>query len=239
MFQLLCKTAQFVAGELFYLECLVCQSRTDRPILCNKCVAFNKLNPPYCSKCGQPLPVTMRACLKCQNPRYLKSLNEVRSLFWLNEIAKYVLHRIKYGERIQYWAAFGDAIAEANIDRDGMSCVIPVPCSFERMQKRGFNQTWQLAERIAKKHNQELIFDGLLKRVETRPQSGLTKNQRLKNLNGSFYWNGNLKPPESVLLIDDVMTTGATLSTCASALRKAGTKRVSAWTLFRTPRLHV
>lgn len=111
--------------------------------------------------------------------------------------------------------------------------LIPVPLHNLRMLKRGFNQAYEMASYAGRVLNIPIRSDALRRRRNTRAQSGLSRIQRRKNLKGAFYWHGRSKPGRHVALIDDVMTTGTTLTECATVLRKAGAKRVDVWVAAR------
>lgn len=115
-----------------------------------------------------------------------------------------------------------------------IDCIVPVPLHPRREKERGFNQSFILAKSVAERYNINIRAE-LLKRVrDTSPQVGMNAKLRAKNLNGAFEAS-----PEcaglSVLLVDDVRTTGATLKECASELKKHGAARVYALTACCTP----
>jgi ComF family protein len=115
----------------------------------------------------------------------------------------------------------------------GIDALVPVPLSVSGLRKRGFNQSLLLAHAIAKKRKLRIIGDGLIKKSEIPPQLGLSAQQRQKNIKGAFRAVRNFSGMR-VLLIDDVMTTGATANECSSQLLKAGADEVSVLTLARS-----
>lgn len=115
----------------------------------------------------------------------------------------------------------------------GIDALVPVPLSVSSLRKRGFNQSLLLAHAIAKKRKLRIIGDGLIKKTETSPQLGLSAQQRLKNIKGAFRAVKNFSGMR-VLLIDDVMTTGATANECSRQLLKAGADEVLVLTLSRS-----
>lgn len=98
--------------------------------------------------------------------------------------------------------------------------IIAVPLHAERLRQRGFNQAALLAEALADITNIRLL-DGLVRMRATNQQARLNKQQRAKNMQGAFVWQGGVVP-QRILLVDDVLTTGATMSACAQTLREAG-----------------
>jgi len=111
--------------------------------------------------------------------------------------------------------------------------IIAVPLSIKGLKDRGFNQSLLIARVISKKIKVPLLMDILLKKKETPPQIGLSAKQRLLNLKNAFEVRGNIKGLR-LLLIDDVMTTGATVTECSKVLKKAGAKEVIVLTLARS-----
>lgn len=118
-------------------------------------------------------------------------------------------------------------------DMRGIDAIVPVPLSISGLRKRGFNQSLLLAHTIAKKRKLRIIGDGLIKKTETPPQLGLPAKRRLKNIKGAFCTVKNFSGMR-VLLIDDVMTTGATANECSRQLLKAGSDEVAVLTLARS-----
>jgi len=111
--------------------------------------------------------------------------------------------------------------------------LIPVPLHRLRMIKRGFNQASELGTYISKVLGIPLLTTALRRHRNTKAQSGLSRKQRRKNVRGAFYWHSLKTPDRHVALIDDVMTTGTTVTECARILKKAGAKRVDVWVAAR------
>lgn len=114
--------------------------------------------------------------------------------------------------------------------------VIPLPLARKRLAERGFNQSAVLAARVATQLGLPYAPHGLLKIRDTPPQAGLDREARLKNVRGAFDCGESLTG-QHIAIVDDVMTTGATLSEAAKVLKKAGAVFVSAWVVARADRL--
>ena len=128
------------------------------------------------------------------------------------------------------------AVRAAGIDRP--DCVVPVPLSHSRLAERGFNQAWELARRVARALRVPSLPNALLRAIDTPHQAGLERRARLSNLHGAFTAaapHRHKLAGRHVALVDDVMTTGATVAAAAAALRRAGVARVQVWVLARTP----
>jgi len=111
--------------------------------------------------------------------------------------------------------------------------LIPVPLHRVRMIKRGFNQACELGSYASRALGIPQLTTGLRRKRNTKAQSGLSRIQRRRNVRGAFYWHGRNTPGRHVALIDDVMTTGTTVSECARVLKKAGAQRVDVWVATR------
>ena len=156
-----------------------------------------------------------------------------------------LITRYKFGEQ-HGWAGFFAAlllktpgVAQALGELDAQDWIIPLPLSAERLQTRGFNQAWELASALARPSQTRGQADArLLLRVRHTPaQSQLKREARLANVKGAFQVDP-LRVPEldgrRVLLVDDVMTSGASLFAAAQALRDAGAAQITAVVLART-----
>ncbi|HEX5285513.1 MAG TPA: ComF family protein [Polaromonas sp.] len=188
-----------------------------------------KLGPDFCAACvRRPPPLD-------------KALSAVPYAYpWSDLIARY-----KFGEQ-HGWAAFfatlllkTPGMLQAFADLDTHDWVLPLPLSAERLQTRGFNQAWGLASALARLSQTRAKSDArLLLRVKhTRPQSQLKREARLANVKGAFQVDP-LRVAElegrRVVLVDDVMTSGASVFTAAQALREAGAAHITAVVLART-----
>jgi ComF family protein len=119
-----------------------------------------------------------------------------------------------------------------NFDLSGIDGIVPVPLNIKRMRERGFNQSLLIARVISNKTKNPLLINTLLKKKETPPQTGLFARERLLNLKNAFEVNGDIRGLK-LILVDDVMTTGATVRECSKELIKAGAKEVIVLTLAR------
>jgi ComF family protein len=111
--------------------------------------------------------------------------------------------------------------------------VLPVPLHCDRLAERGFNQAEALAREVANTLRLPLIADGLARVRMTEQQARLDARARAENMRGAFRWQG-AAPPRRILLVDDVLTTGATMGACAEALRAAGAEMVYGLALARS-----
>lgn len=224
-------------------SCSYCRSRVGSspvPFFCAACWSdFSLIQGPVCPQCGRPFDSSealayspAHLCGSCRQapPQYDQALSAGQFEGPLRE----AVHVFKYrpcralGSHLGAWMA-GAILLEPVID-----AVMPVPLHSTRLRERGFNQALLLAHALCKAHGLTLSFDNLNRIRPTRPQVELSGEERVANVAGAFALR---RPGEvsgrTVLLIDDVHTTGATLNECARVLKKAGAARVMALTLAR------
>jgi ComF family protein len=143
------------------------------------------------------------------------------------------IHSLKYRRNPALGETLSELMSEywlADFPADAM--LIPVPLGTDRKQARGFNQAEILARGLGSRWRRPLMVDGLRRGRETRSQVGLNAQDRQSNVAGAFVASAKVKG-RSVILVDDVCTTGATLSACAEALLQNGAAQVWAYTLAR------
>lgn len=150
-----------------------------------------------------------------------------------------VISQLKYGSRLALAGWMADVLAEA-VSRRGpveVDWLLPVPLSRERLGERGFNQAALIAAAVARRLAIPLRRDELLRVRDTAPQASLDHDERWRNVRGAFDVAPDARlSGQRVALIDDVMTTGATLDAAARALKQAGAARVEAWVVARADR---
>jgi ComF family protein len=147
---------------------------------------------------------------------------------------RHALHTLKYRRNV----ALGDVLAQhlmEYVDALGWSVdlVVPVPLGRRRMNERGYNQVGLVARPLAAIQGWRYSPQVLARVRETRSQVGLSATERRENVSGAFCANAALVSEKTILLMDDVATTGATLASCADVLQKAGAQTVYALTLAR------
>ena len=188
--------------------------------------------PPFCEKCGIPIRQT-GLCEKCQlNPPAYRLM---RSWAVFDSPVQNALHTLKYRRNI---TGFGDALAfqMAEFVRSlhwKFDLVIPVPLARNRLKERGYNQVALVARPLAYELELEYAPNAIQKVRETRSQVGLNVSQRRENVTNAYQASPSLVNRKSVLLMDDVATTGSTISACTAALNSAGAHEVYALTIAR------
>jgi len=224
---------------LFPPCCAACQARPfvqegDR--LCHDCLeSIRPIEPPVCTVCGQPFhgpQGTGHTCGRCiKDP---PSFNTARSAFQYHGSVRTLIHRIKYNDDGYALRALASlAMEHVLLDYVKPDMVIPVPLHSKRLRKRGFNQSLRFAGMIFP--HIPLGIDVLSRTLNTKPQTELSMKERLRNVKNAFETASPLpEGVETILLLDDVYTTGATVRACAKVLKKAGAKEVHVFTVART-----
>jgi ComF family protein len=224
---------QGLLGGLWPAHCLVCEEacETRSHGLCAACRLALPWNHVACLRCGLPLPLPADACGHCQ--RRPPPLAETRAVFRYEAPLDRLLPRLKFHNDLAAGRLLGRLMAEALTDAERPEALIPLPLHRARLRSRGFDQTLELAKPLARALHLPLIDDVLVRVRETAPQSRLDAAARRRNLRRAFAVRDGAILPTHVVLIDDVMTTGATLHAAADALVRAGAIRVDAWVCAR------
>ena len=212
--------------------CLSCREPVGDGGLCATC--WSKLSliaPPYCERLGIPFaydpgPGVLSMEAIADPPAYQRARAAVR----YDEIARTLVHALKYGDRLDLAPVMGRWMARAGREllRDA-DALVPVPLHWRRLWMRRFNQSSLLAKAIASESG-VAVAEAALKRVKaTAQQVGLTQAERALNVQGAFKVPAERKAEVAdrrLILIDDVLTSGATSDACARALLRAGARSV-------------
>jgi len=210
-------------------SCVVCGS--DGGLLCEGCERrLERLGCPRCERCGAPTAWPVERCRECAGRRI--AFARARSAVAYDDTAKRLVGAWKErGQRTL--ATLAAELVDAAVARPSASTVTFVPADHDRLLKRGHNPAQRLAEALGARW--ELQVAALLERSPGRaPQKGLTLAERRRNVRGVFSPSDTV--PATVVLVDDVYTSGATVSAAASALRKGGARRVEVVTFARAVR---
>jgi ComF family protein len=226
------------ALERFVLPnaCVVCERQVSEAapdeLVCHLCRARLESIVGGCSRCAQPLP-PIGPCRFCA--AWPTAFRWVRSAVWLSDEAKEIVHHLKYEGYRTLAQAVADVI-ERRVLRPGHGVLVPVPLGVRRLRTRGYNQAGEIARALAARWSLPLL-EGLVRRTrDTKSQTALAPDARERNVHQAFAATRPERAGESeaqVILIDDVLTTGATLAAAARALESAGWSNVAAVTFAR------
>jgi ComF family protein len=209
--------------------------------VCPTCVASPEplLADYFCVACRTPFrnafPLDARGmCALCRNG--LRGFDAAYCFGAYEGTLRDLIHIFKYAKVQPLERPLGDLLVRALPLDERFDAVVPVPLHWRRKWERGFNQSELLARAVSRRSGAPLR--GVLARVRhTRPQAGLTNTGRRDNVGAAFRVKGNARlDGKSVLLVDDVMTTGSTATACARALKRAGARRVALLTVARVDR---
>jgi competence protein ComFC len=228
-------------GSLFYPPiCVVCLDEVDRvEYLCPTCQSrAPRITAPFCAKCSEPFFGAITQTFSCANCEH-------RTLHFDAAVAAYrsrgpvrkLVHDFKYGRQrhlrhpLAEW--LGETLDDPRLRGRRFDLIVPVPLHAARERERGFNQATLLAELLA--HKISVPLRPVLERIRyTTTQTAYDRAERMENLHDAFRLRKNRDVRElRVLLIDDVLTTGSTLSECARVLKAAGAISVHAATAAR------
>jgi len=216
---------------LFALRCLVCgePGAQDRD-LCSACHAALPWLGTACPRCALPMPQdeVCGACLQHPPP-----LEAVHAVFDYTFPLDRLLPRLKFHGDFAAGHVLAQALAERCAALPRPDAIVPIPLHRGRLRQRGYDQAMELATPLAHALHLPLLARALQRRKTTTAQSRLDAAARQRNLRDAFVVVGSQRLPAHVVLVDDVMTTGATLHAAARALRRAGVQRVDAWVCAR------
>ena len=215
-------------------RCILCGQSSCSIFICEPCKYDLPLLGQCCRQCSLPLGSEIdNLCGSCiQNPPpFSRTICPLRYEFPADRLVQL----FKFRRQLACGRVLSHLLSEyaSNQTSRYPDILIPVPLHHWRMTTRGFNQAYELAAYISKVLNIPLLITSLKRHRHTTAQSGLSRKQRRNNLRGAFYWHGGTLPGRHVALIDDVMTTGTTVSECARVLKNAGAARVDVWVTAR------
>ena len=214
-------------------RCELCAAPSGGELLCSGCMRTLPRLRPACPVCALPT-ANGEVCGQClaHAPPFEATLAAFAYAFPVDRL----MHAFKYHGRLALaeWAA--DAIFAERERRGAASLphrLVALPLSRERQRERGYNQAFEIARALARELRIPLVRSGVYRERSAPPQAALPWSERAKNVRGAFACDLDLAEM-SVAVIDDVMTTGASLAEFAQTLKRAGAARVENWVVART-----
>ena len=221
--------------------CQLCHGEAAQPedgYIGPRCLARLKpIESPYCQRCGLPFAGEFNDKFECTNCVEMGLHFEfARAVMQGNAEMLEAIHRFKYQQALWLEPLFdrllGDVLVEQIHTWRG-DCLVPVPLHPVRFRERGFNQAEQLCRNLGRATGLKVETCAVKRTRVTRTQTLLARSERMANMRGAFTpYRQNLNG-RRVVLVDDVLTTGATTSDCSRACKKAGAAEVGVWTLAR------
>ncbi len=210
-------------------RCVGC-SRRSSDVLCRACFeALPEITPPWCGRCGLPTAFEVYGCDGCRTVEL--AFDGARAPLRYEGVGKGAVHALKYGGYRRVVGRLMAPLMAGSLAGQRFDAVVAVPLHRARLAKRGFNQAEVMGRAVADRIGAPFL-DKLRAVRGTRDQVELTAPDRRENVAGAFSARGPVTG--RVLLVDDVMTTGATLNECARVLKTSGAGEVHALTLCRT-----
>jgi ComF family protein len=219
-----------LTSRLFGGSCFLCRG-SARELLCGPCNAdLPRLPQPLCPRCAlaSPLGETCGRCL-ARPPRFDATFAALAYAF----PADALVHALKFRGELALAPMLAGLLLERIPALRDVDCVVPVPLSRPRLRERGYNHAVEIARPVAAALRAPLELDLCERRRDTAAQMELPWSERERNVRGAFGVTRSLAGA-SIAVVDDVMTTGATLDEIATTLKAAGAARVVNWVLART-----
>ncbi len=216
--------------------CIVCRHKLvgGQHILCLDCESRIKpILPPICAMCGRSVNKSGKLCGDCMNQK--RSFVQARSFGEYDGVLKKVIHEFKYHGRRELADFIGYKMLSVfeGLGWPEFDVIVPVPLHKKRQKERGFNQAYLLAAYLGKKIGLPVCND-IVRVKHTEHQTLLSRHQRSKNLKGAFQLIDSSRiKGKTVLLVDDVYTTGSTADECSATMREAGAKHIYVLTCAR------
>lgn len=220
---------------LYPPTCLLCDAPGHNGLdLCPGCLDDLPHSRHACPRCAIALPMEAppaTLCGRCQKKP--PAFDAAVTLFHYEEPVRHLLHALKFGHRHACARLLGELLAARLAPLpERPQLIVPVPLHPKRYTERGFNQALELARPLSRHLGIPLDAHHCRRIRATPPQSQLTALQRRRNLRGAFQIEGDISA-QHVAILDDIVTTGATVGELARALKRAGVKKVEVWCCAR------
>lgn len=222
-------------------RCLICGLSSHEKLICEHCQRALLETRICCQHCGLALDIPLPFCGDCLKKAHL--FEQLHALGSYQPPYSQMVKKLKYTKQLLYGELLGELLTESillNLSAQQISAIdylLPVPLHTHKQRSRGFNQATIIAQVISKRLGIPLLSEGVERHINTTPQEGLTLDSRKKNLNGAFSIRPYLHQEIAgayIIIIDDVVTTGATVNSLGLALLKAGAQRIDIWCISRT-----
>jgi ComF family protein len=215
---------------------------SQQSLICDSCYQATLVERPCCLHCGCGLSATQPFCGECLKHAF--DFNQLHAVASYQQPFPAFIKQLKYQHQLLNADLLGLLLANSIKQRydhqalQQIDCLIPVPLHITKLRKRGFNQTQLIGNALLKHLSIPMLNDQfIIRNKHTNAQEGLTRIQRRKNLNGAFsLTEAGIKTLQgkNVVLLDDVVTTGATINSLCQCLLEANVKNIDVWCICRT-----
>jgi len=225
---------------LFPASCTLCRKPLDilENVLCKTCLRMLRvLEEPVCKTCSRPLPRFGEHASRCRECKRTKlHIKSMTATVPFDDLNRSLIHAVKFHKKRWVFNVYEPFVKLRlqRADLPNIDFLLPVPIDGARKRTREFNQAKDLADQTSRILAKPVLAGVLKRRSGHRPQSLLRRKERMQNIGSQFYVKnaGNIRD-KTILLVDDIFTTGATVNECARILRVAGAKEVHAFVLAR------
>lgn len=219
-----------LADSLLPQDCLLCASGAGGELLCPACLAdLPQLTETRCPRCALP-STHSETCGRCQ--RHPPHFDTMIAAFPYSFPLDRMIQKLKYGHQLALARWFGERLVAACPNLTG-DLIIPMPLHDRRLAERGFNQALEICRPLARHLGIAIDHAACTRLRETLPQEGLSLRERRRNLKNAFACSADLSG-RHVVLVDDVVTTGASVDECARTLRLHGAAQITVLAIART-----
>lgn len=236
------QVSEALLSFLYPEVCHLCEVEPAKPhqgFVCSSCRGrLPQIHPPFCSRCGLPYPGEASSTFECSNCAGVElHFSFARSILQAKGLGLELIHRYKYQRALWFDPLFADLLrsqAAPHLPTDCWDAIVAVPLHPLKEREREFNQAARLARLLSEATTIPLLTQPLQRTVATETQTQLTRRARALNVRTAFapcqplpIWARRL------ILVDDVLTTGATTNACAQVLRRMGAQQIGVWTIAR------
>ncbi len=223
--------------SFFKSNCVLCDAQISESVsICQACRSDLPRVEVACRGCALPMGshINNNLCGQCISQKTFVDYAE--NIFFYENPVDYLISQMKFQQQLSSAAVLADLLKNDIKDRQlehGLpDLILPMPLHKKRLAKRGFNQSYEIAKPLAKSLNIPVALNLVARVKETQTQTHLNKQQRHKNVSGCF---SLLTEPSAshIVIVDDVVTTGATTNELAKVLKKSGVEKVGVWSLAR------
>ncbi len=224
----------YLKNAVFKQTCLLCEAKIHAPAanihaVCRPCLNDLPWHPKTsCPQCG--LASGGELCGSCISSH--PDFDATRAVFLYQFPIDAMMQRYKYGNSLNIGNTFGEFLSK-NTTLENIDLIIPMPMHPQRLKERGFNQALEIAKILTKNCKNKLDYKSAERQTLTPPQASLPLKKRVKNIKGAFKVNTNFAG-KRIAIVDDVMTTGASLNELAKTFKEAGAVHVECWVIART-----
>lgn len=197
-------------------------------LICKTCIKkLPFVKEPYCIRCGKE--IISEDSAYCDECNLYREFEAGRGLCNYTDEMRHIILKIKYDNKREYIEGFAKLMAiryEKFIKVSNIDCIMPVPLHSSRKRMRGFNQSDILAKDLSKYLDIPVLHDCLYRVKKTIDQKGLSRTERLHNLDNAFMVKDLPSNIKNILIVDDVYTTGTTIEKCAKVLKDSGANKI-------------